>query len=122
MGARATRDSDNKDNDDVAIRVENLSKTYPIPFTRLRRVVLRKDEQPTEALRGVSFQINRGEVFGLIGRNGAGKTTLTEIIATLVQPTHGSVKVFGRDSVRDEEQVRRSIGLATAEERTSTGV
>lgn len=104
--------------DDVAVAVENLSKTYPIPFARLRRVVLRKDEQPTEALRGVSFQIKRGEIFGLIGRNGAGKTTLTKIIATLVQPTEGSVKVFGDDSVRDEERVRASIGLATAEERS----
>jgi len=54
----------------------------------------------------------------LIGRNGAGKTTLTKIVATLVQPTTGSVSVRGNDSVEHDELVRREIGLATAEERS----
>ena len=54
----------------------------------------------------------------MIGRNGAGKTTLTKIVATLVQPTTGSVSVRGHDSVEQDELVRREIGLATAEERS----
>ncbi|MEZ5306811.1 MAG: ABC transporter ATP-binding protein [Pyrinomonadaceae bacterium] len=70
------------------------------------------------ALSDVSLEISEGEVFGLIGRNGAGKTTLTKIIATLVQPTGGTVKVFGKDSVADEVFVRGKLGLATAEERS----
>lgn len=101
-----------------AISIRNLSKTYPVPFRRLRAFFRRPVKDPVEALRDVSFEVETGEIFGLIGRNGAGKTTLTKIVATLVQPTTGSVSVHGHDSVNDDEDVRRQIGLATAEERS----
>jgi ABC-2 type transport system ATP-binding protein len=101
-----------------AISVCNLSKTYPVPFRRLRAFFRRPVKDPVEALRNVSFEVETGEIFGLIGRNGAGKTTLTKIVATLVQPTTGSVAVRGHDSVTDDEHVRGEIGLATAEERS----
>lgn len=101
-----------------AISIRNLSKTYPVPFRRLRAFFRRPVKDPVEALRDVSFEVETGEIFGLIGRNGAGKTTLTKIVATLVQPTTGSVSVHGHDSVNDDEHVRRQIGLATAEERS----
>ena len=101
-----------------AISVRNLSKTYPVPFRRVRAFFRRPVKDPVEALRGVSFEVKTGEIFGLIGRNGAGKTTLTKIVATLVQPTTGSVAVRGHDSVSEDEHVRREIGLATAEERS----
>ena len=103
---------------DLALSIRNLSKTYPVPFTRLRAFFRRPVKEPVEALRDVSFDVNSGEIFGLIGRNGAGKTTLTKIVATLVQPTTGSVTVRGHDSVGDDELVRREIGLSTAEERS----
>jgi ABC-2 type transport system ATP-binding protein len=101
-----------------AISVRNLSKTYPVPFRRLRAFFRRPLKDPVEALRDVSLEVETGEIFGLIGRNGAGKTTLTKILATLVQPTTGSVAVRGHDSVTDDEEVRADIGLATAEERS----
>jgi ABC-2 type transport system ATP-binding protein len=101
-----------------AISIRNLSKTYPVPFRRLRAFFRRPVKDPVEALRDVSFEVETGEIFGLIGRNGAGKTTLTKIVATLVQPTTGSVSVHGHDSVRNDEDVRYHIGLATAEERS----
>lgn len=101
-----------------AISIRNLSKTYPSPFRRLRAFFRRPVKEPVEALRDVTFDVHSGEIFGLIGRNGAGKTTLTKIVATLVQPTTGKVTVRGSDSVRHDEQVRRQIGLATAEERS----
>ena len=102
----------------VAVSINHLSKTYPIAFTRLKRLLGRPVKPPVEALRDVSFDVRAGEIFGLIGRNGAGKTTLTKIVATLVQPTDGTVVVNGYDSVRDEERVRAQVGLATAEERS----
>ena len=102
----------------TAISICNLSKTYPVPFRRVREFLSRPVKDPVEALRDVSFAVETGEIFGLIGRNGAGKTTLTKIVATLVQPTTGSVSVRGNDSVEHDELVRRDIGLATAEERS----
>ena len=101
-----------------AISIRNLSKTYPVPFQRLRAFFRRPAKDPVEALRDVSFEVETGEIFGLIGRNGAGKTTLTKIVATLVQPTTGTVSVHDHDSVSDDEHVRRYVGLATAEERS----
>lgn len=102
----------------VAVSINHLSKTYPVPLMRLKRFFRRSVKPPVEALHDVSFDVRAGEIFGLIGRNGAGKTTLTKIVATLVQPTSGTVTVNGFDSVRDEEQVRAQVGLATAEERS----
>ncbi len=111
-------DNGRVDMPDAAISIRNLSKTYPVGFPRIRALFRRPAKEPVEALRGVSFDVHTGEIFGLIGRNGAGKTTLTKIVATLVQPTTGSVSVRNNDSVEHDEQVRREIGLATAEERS----
>jgi len=102
----------------IAVAIANLAKTYPVPFLRLKKLLRRKFKTPVEALRGISFNVHEGEIFGLIGPNGAGKTTLTKIIATLVQPTSGQVTVRGHDSVHDDEVVRRNVGLAGAEERS----
>ena len=102
----------------IAVSVEDISKTYPVSFLRIKKLLRRKFKSPVEALRDVSFKVHEGEIFGLIGPNGAGKTTLTKIVATLVQPTEGSITVKGYDSVREDEQVRRHVGLATAEERS----
>ncbi len=102
----------------TAISIKNLSKTFPPAFPRLKSFFRIPVKPAVEALKNVSIEIGKGEIFGLIGRNGAGKTTLTKIIATLVQPTSGKVLVKGFDSVEDEVQVRSLIGLATAEERS----
>ena len=102
----------------AVVSVDHISKTYPVPFLRLKKALKRKFKPPVEAVRDVSFEVREGEIFGLIGPNGAGKTTLTKMIATLIQPTEGNVSVKGFDSVRDDTAVRRNVGLAGAEERS----
>ena len=76
-----------------ALIVENLWKSY---------------DQVT-ALRGVSFEIRRGEIFGLIGPNGAGKTTTLRIIAGILHPDKGVIRIYGKDPMRDEVEVKRII-------------
>lgn len=102
----------------TVISIDRISKTFPTPLARFKQFFRRPLKPPVQALSEVSFDVQAGEIFGLIGRNGAGKTTLTKIIATLVQPTSGRVTVNGFDSVHDDEQVRAQVGLATAEERS----
>jgi ABC-2 type transport system ATP-binding protein len=62
------------------------------------------------ALTDVSFAVGRGEIFGFIGPNGAGKTTTIRCIATLLEPTHGTVEVMGHDVSIEPEAVRRRLG------------
>jgi len=61
------------------------------------------------ALYGLSFQINQGEILGLIGPNGAGRTMALRMISTLLLPTSGSVKVFGFDVIEKASEIRRII-------------
>ncbi len=73
---------------------------------------LRKSYGRVKAVRGVSFEVRKGEVFGLLGPNGAGKTTTIECILGLRQPDSGEVRICGLDSFRRPREVRQRIGAA----------
>ena len=64
-----------------------------------------------QAVKGVSFAVEEGEIFGLLGPNGAGKSTLIRIMTTLLAPTSGTALVNGFDVVKEADRVRRSIGV-----------
>ncbi len=71
---------------------------------------LSKSYGKTKALKEVSFEVNPGEIFGLIGPDGAGKTTLFRLLVTLLLPDSGSAKVLGHDCVKDYKKIRKSVG------------
>lgn len=80
--------------------VEGLVKRYP---------------GGVEALRGISFTVNRGEVFGLVGPNGAGKTTTFRIVATLLKPTSGRVLLDGVDVAKNPLEARKRLAYVPEE-------
>ncbi len=79
-----------------AISIQNLVKNY----------------DSVEAVKGISFDIKKGEFFGLLGPNGAGKTTTINAITGLVNISSGQVKVFGHDVIKDYRETRKRIGLS----------
>ncbi|HEY52474.1 MAG TPA: ATP-binding cassette domain-containing protein [Caldilineae bacterium] len=68
-----------------------------------------------EAVRGLSFAIRRGEIFGFLGPNGAGKTTTISMLSCLLEPTGGTATIAGYDVVKADQQVKRRIGLVPQE-------
>jgi len=79
--------------------------------TMIEAVDVTKKFDGVTALDGVSIQVPRGSVLGLLGHNGAGKTTLVNVLTTMLPPTSGTATVAGHDVVRDAHEVRGRIGL-----------
>ena len=72
---------------------------------------LRKSFKDTEVLKGVDFEVKRGEIFALLGSNGAGKTTIVKILTTLLKQDGGTAVVNGFDVASKPDRVRQSISL-----------
>jgi ABC-2 type transport system ATP-binding protein len=88
-----------------AIEAVDLVRTY-----RTHTGVIRRRRLDVPAVRGVSFDVRPGELFGLLGPNGAGKTTTIKMLITLLLPTSGTARVMGHDVVTDTTEVRKLIG------------
>src|SRR5919198_1157393 len=89
----------------AAIEAEKLRRTY-----KQTSGFVRRRTKTIEAVRGIDFEVNEGDLFGLLGPNGAGKTTTIKMLVTLLIPTSGAARVLGHDVVRDARTVRRKIG------------
>src|SRR5213594_885853 len=94
------------------IEAGDLVRTY-----RTSTGVFRRRTIEVEAVRGVSFAVERGELFRLLGPNGAGKTTTIKMLITLLIPTAGTARVLGLDVVNDAREVRKRIGYVFGGER-----
>jgi ABC-2 type transport system ATP-binding protein len=80
-----------------AIEVRDLVKTYA-------------GRPPVRAVRGISFEVSRGEIFGFLGPNGAGKTTTIRCMLDVIRPTAGSISILDRDARRNVLEIHRRIG------------
>ena len=84
----------------LAVDVNNIKKTF---VTK---------QETVEAVKDVSFQVEKGEIFGLLGPNGAGKSTTILMLTTLLSVTSGKASIFGLDVINKEKEVREKIGVA----------
>lgn len=75
---------------------------------------LRKKFGKFEALKGVSFNLKKGEILGLLGPNGAGKTTTIQCILGLIKPTSGKIKIFGQDMAQNREEILSKVNFSSA--------
>ncbi|MBI4050360.1 MAG: ABC transporter ATP-binding protein [Candidatus Doudnabacteria bacterium] len=84
------------------IEIKNLKKVYS------------PRKNPVEALKGVSFSVQKGEIFGILGVNGAGKSTTLNILIGLLTPTAGRITIFGKDFFKSEDEIKQRMNIATA--------
>jgi len=110
-------------NHDVALSVQEARKVFGKDgkeswWKRLRRDGQEADDKAKRqvvAVNDVSFEIRRGEIFGVLGPNGSGKSTLVRLVATLLEPDDGAIVVFGHDVQREEMAVKRLINRVSVE-------
>lgn len=100
----------------IALEVSGVTKRF-VKSDGLRWPWKRNDNdrKPVVAVDRVSFQVRRGEVFGILGPNGSGKSTLVRCIATLLLPDEGCITVFGHDVLREEMAVKQLINRVSVE-------
>src|SRR5579884_2280460 len=90
-------------NNEAVVKIENISKDFVLPHEKITSVkglftsfYKRKVKSTQHALTDISFEVNKGEFFGIVGRNGSGKSTLLKMLAGIYQPTKGSLFTKGR--------------------------
>ncbi len=88
------------------IEVVELKKNYVLP-----RAERKASGQTFEAVKGISFEVGQGEIFGILGPNGAGKTTTLEILEGIKKPSSGKLSVLGLDAVTQTDEVKKRIGV-----------
>ncbi len=94
------------------IEVKELRRIYKTTIG-----VIRRKTKEIVAVDGITFDVNRGELFGLLGPNGAGKTTMIKMLTTLLIPTGGTAKILGYDVVNQANEIRSRIGFIFGGER-----
>ena len=91
-------------NNEIAVKVDHIGKSFRLPTestTSLKRTIVNyfkgiKGYNEQKVLRDISFEVNKGDFFGIVGRNGSGKSTLLKIISQIYTPEKGSVEVNGK--------------------------
>ena len=93
------------------ISIQNISKVYHLSRKQRKEMGGENSIKFIKAVDEINFECTPGRIFGLIGPNGAGKTTILRMIATMLKPTSGQIKVNDHDVVSDPVSVRKSLGF-----------
>ncbi|HWL23794.1 MAG TPA: ATP-binding cassette domain-containing protein [Ureibacillus sp.] len=94
------------------IQVHEIKRSYEI-----KTGTWKKEKKHVEAVKGISFDVKEGEIFGLLGPNGAGKTTMIKMLTTMLIPTSGSIQVLGFDPAHQHKALRPHINFILGGER-----
>lgn len=97
---------------DSVIQVQQVKRNYTIKTGGWR-----KEKKEVKAVRGISFDVKKGEIFGLLGPNGAGKTTLIKMLTTMLIPSAGTIQILGLDPVKQHKELRPHINFILGGER-----
>lgn len=95
------------------IKVQNLKKTFIL--SKKQQKIQATSEPKIVAVNDLTFEVNKGEIFGLLGPNGAGKTTTLRMLSTLIKPDSGDVIIDGSSVTKEPDKVREKIGFLTSE-------
>ncbi|HJY09165.1 MAG TPA: ABC transporter ATP-binding protein [Bryobacteraceae bacterium] len=94
----------------LAIRVQNVQKVF-----RKRKGLLHRKIREQHALKGITFEVQQGEAYGLLGPNGSGKSTLIRILSTLLLPDGGDIEILGLHLPEHEREVRERVGRVSVD-------
>ncbi|SHK07702.1 ABC-2 type transport system ATP-binding protein [Clostridium amylolyticum] len=100
---------------EIAVEAKEVKKIFVTKKKKFLRTVEKKE---FKAVDDISFNINKGEIFGLLGPNGAGKTTTIKMLTGLLRPTSGSIKVMGKDVDKEPMEALKNIGTVLAGDRS----
>jgi len=92
-----------------------MDTRYALELSNVRKSFTKKRGVPVHALDGITLQVGRGEVVGILGPNGSGKSTMVRVISTLVLPDSGTAKVFGIDAVAHPRAAQRLMNRVSVE-------
>lgn len=95
------------------IVASNVTKRFKL--SKKQQKINQTNKSVITAVNNLSFSVNKGRIYGLLGSNGAGKTTMLRMISTLIKPNEGEIKVLGYDVVKDAMIVRDEIAFLTSE-------
>lgn len=98
------------------IQVDGLYRFY-----EERKGFFKRTVETKKAVNGITFRVEKGEIFGLLGPNGAGKTSTIKVLTTLLLPTKGSVKIFGLDILQHKREIRKKINFIYGGEKSLYG-
>lgn len=94
---------------------EKVKKNHNGSSGIFQKLNLKKEKKRVPAVDGITFEIPKGEIFGILGPNGSGKSTLVRMLSTLILPDSGELRIFDMDVVKDSMSVRRRINRVSVD-------